>query len=69
MEEIIARTTYKNKNLIIYKEQNQICFGKLENNKIITNLPLEEQEVLKNVYQQITIDKQNSVDCGTFKIR
>ena len=43
MEEIIARTTYKNKNLIIYKEQNQICFGKLENNKIITNLPLEEQ--------------------------
>ena len=69
MEEIIARTTYKNKNLVIYKDQNQICFGKLENNKIITNLPLEEQEILKNVYQQITIDKQNSVDCGTFKIQ
>lgn len=39
MEEIIARTTYKNKNLVIYKDQNQICFGKLENNKITTDIP------------------------------
>lgn len=39
MEEIIARTTYKNKNLVIYKDQNQICFGKLENNQIITDIP------------------------------
>lgn len=69
MKEIIASTTYENKNLIIYKDQNQICFGKLENNQIITSLTLEEQEVLKNVYQQITIDKQNSLDCGTFKIQ
>lgn len=69
MEEIIASTTYENKNLIIYKETNEIHFGKLENNKIITSLTLEEQEVLKNVYQQITIDKPNSLDCGTFKIQ
>lgn len=69
MPEVIIRFYYNQQTLIVYKKENNIFFGKLKNGQINNDLTEEEQNIIKEVYNSLTIDPNSSIDCGTFKIK
>lgn len=66
---IIAQLNYNNEDLIIYEENKNIYFGKIQNNKITTEIKEETKQLLIKVYKKLIINKNTSIECGTFKIK
>ena len=68
-KDIIIRFNYQNKEFAIFVENNQMNFGYKEKGTIHKALTEEEYELMAKVYNSLTINNDNSIDCGLFKIK